>query len=187
MSAIRFILQYMMRPRTVGAVLPSSKYLARKMVSHVDFENAACIVEYGPGTGVFTDEALRKKKPGTHLLLLERNPEFAAALENKYKNKQNITVINDTAEKIGMYLDMYSLPKPDYILSGLPFASLPPEVSENILQETQKHLKSGGKFITFQYTLFRKDFIAKHFAEISITREIRNVPPAFVLCCTGKH
>ena len=183
MSALKFILQYIIKPRTVGAILPSSKYLAKKMVAQMDFGKAFCIVEYGPGTGVFTDKILGKCKPDTRLLLLERNPEFAEQLAKKYENIQNITVINDTAEQIGKYLNMYSIPKADYILSGLPFASLPKEVSESILKETIKHLSDGGKFITFQYTLFRKSFFTRYFREISITHEIRNIPPAYVLCC----
>ena len=168
----------------MGAVLPSSKYLARKMVAQVDFNKASYIVEYGPGTGVFTDEILGRLKPGTKLLLLERNPEFACKLVKKYEFAQYVTVINDTAEQVGKYLGLHSIPKADYILSGLPFASLPREVSERILAETKKNLSDGGKFITFQYTLYRKEFIAKHFNEISITREVRNIPPAYVLCCS---
>ena len=183
MSALRFILQYVTKPRTVGAVLPSSKYLARKMVAQVDFDVASFIVEYGPGTGVFTDEILGRLKPGARLILLERNAGFAKRLAIKYENAQHVTVINDTAEQIGKYLRIQGVPKADCILSGLPFASLPQEVSESILKETKKHLSDGGKFITFQYTLFRKSFFAKHFCEISITREIRNIPPAYVLCC----
>lgn len=184
MSALKFILQYITKPRTVGAVLPSSKYLARKMIAHMDFDKASFIVEYGPGTGVFTDEILSRRKPESRLLLLERNPEFAAQLVKKYKNTQYVTVINDTAEHIGKYLDMYSISKADYILSGLPFASLPKEASENILKETKNYLSDSGKFITFQYTLFRKSYFVKHFGKISITYEIRNIPPAYILCCS---
>ena len=157
------------------------------MVAQVDFDKASYIVEYGPGTGVFTDEILGCIRPGTRLLLLERNSEFARKLASKYKDIQSVTVVNDTAEQIGKHLGTNSFPKADYVLSGLPFASLPQEVSENILIETKKHLSDSGKFITFQYTLFRKEFIAKHFCEISITREIRNIPPAYVLCCSVIH
>ena len=178
-------MQYITKPRTVGAILPSSKYLARKMAAPVDFDKARYIVEYGPGTGVFTDELLDRRKPHTRLLLLERNPEFASKLAEKYENTEYVTVINDTAEQIGKYLSMYSFPKADYILSGLPFASLPLETSEGILTETKKHLSEGGKFITFQYTLYRKELIARFFCEITITREIRNIPPAYVLCCSA--
>ena len=187
MSSLKFLLQYITRPRTVGAVLPSSKYLARKMVMGVDFERAAYVVEYGPGTGVFTDEILRGLGSDAKLLLLERNPDFAALLERKYEAYENVTVVNDTAEQVGKYLNMYSIPKADYVLSGLPFASLPNEVSENILKETMKILAEGGKFITFQYSLLRKDLFSRHFPEITITREFRNIPPAYVLSCTKRE
>jgi phospholipid N-methyltransferase len=49
-----FLKQYIKNPRMIGAVLPSSRNLARKMIEDIDFEKAECIVEYGPGTGVFT-------------------------------------------------------------------------------------------------------------------------------------
>ena len=49
-----FLLEYIKNPRKVGAIMPSSKYLAHEMISSIDFENIDCIVEYGPGTGVFT-------------------------------------------------------------------------------------------------------------------------------------
>ena len=156
------------------------------MVAQVDFSKASYVVEYGPGTGVFTDEILARLKPGSHLLLLERNPEFARKLAKKYEFAQYVTVINDTAEQVGRYLQKHGAQKADCILSGLPFASLPQDVSENILTETKKHLNEGGKFITFQYTLLRKSFFEKFFCEISITREIRNIPPAYVLCCRDK-
>ena len=33
---ISFILQYIKKPRTVGAILPSSRYLANKMMENID-------------------------------------------------------------------------------------------------------------------------------------------------------
>ena len=183
MNRIKFILQYVLRPRTVGAILPSSKYLAKKMVADADFSGTDAIVEYGPGTGVFTDELINKKKPETKLVLLERNEKFAKALEKKYGECQNVSVFNDTAENVGFYLAKFGLPGADLILSGLPFASLPVDVSEKILDETLRNLTPGGRFVTFQYSLVRKDLFTKRFQEVSITREYRNIPPAYVLCC----
>ena len=183
MNRLKFILQYVLKPRTVGAILPSSKYLARKMVADVDFDGVDTIVEYGPGTGVFTDELLKRKKPDAKLIMLERNDEFAKALALKYGGRQNLSVFNDTAEKVGMYLSKLGLPGADLILSGLPFASLPVDVSERILGETVRNLAPGGCFVTFQYSLIRKDFFTERFGEVHITRELRNIPPAYVLCC----
>lgn len=183
MSKLSFIKQYIMKPRTVGAVMPSSKYLARKMMRGIDFDKARCIVEYGPGTGVFTEEILKRRQNGTLVLLFERESSFCDMLREKYSGEQNLYVINDSAELVGEYLEKHGLDSADYIVSGLPFASLPQDVSVNILTQTKKHLKQEGRFITFQYTLLKKDFIGQFFKNIDITREVRNVPPAYVLCC----
>ena len=183
MNSLKFIMQYILKPHTVGAILPSSRFLARKMVSFVEFDRCKTIVEYGPGTGVFTDEMLRLRNPGTKLILIEKNTGFADALKKKYANTENMAIINDSAENIGKLLNEHSMNHADCILSGLPFASLPTAVSESILVQTKTYLAHGGRFVTFQYTLLKKEFITKHFEETVIVRELRNIPPAYVLCC----
>lgn len=184
MNKLSFIRQYLIKPRNVGAILPSSKYLARKMVRNIDFNCARYIVEYGPGTGVFTEKMIERRNRDTIILLFESNKEFCNLLEEKYKDEPNLHIINDSAEYIEKYIMKYNIPWLDYIVSGLPFASLPHNVSSNILKQTQKHLKEEGKFITFQYTMLKKDFIEKYFNKISIEREVRNIPPAYVFCCS---
>lgn len=184
MEILSFIKQYITKPRTVGAILPSSKYLANKMIEDIDFKCAKYIVEYGSGTGVFTEKIVKSRKKDTKILLFESNKEFCDLLKEKYKDESNIYTINDSAEYIGKYMREYDIPCIDYIVSGLPFASLPNDLSSNILKETQKYLKEDSKFITFQYTLLKKDFIKKYFNEVRIKREVRNVPPAYVLSCS---
>ena len=180
MNKLNFILQYITKPRTTGAILPSSKYLARKMTADIDFTNAECIAEYGSGTGVFTSRLIEKRDPNTTLLLFEMNPAFCEMLKQQFGSQPNLQIINDSAENIGKYLQGQTL---NYVVSGLPFASIPQNISENILSETKKYLEPQGRFITFQYTLLKKDFIRQYFDEIKITREIRNIPPAYVFSC----
>jgi phospholipid N-methyltransferase len=183
MHGLKFVWQYFTKPRTVGAIAPSSRFLARKIIKPVDFNKARCIVEFGPGTGVFTKQLLEKRKPDTVLILIERNEDFCKILLKKYENVPNLHIINGSAEKIGTYLFDRGFPHADCIVSGLPFASLPNDVSERIITQAKKHLHPQGNFITFQYTLFKKDFFNRFFRSIEITREIRNLPPAYVLNC----
>jgi len=182
MSRFPFVKQYVSKPKTVGAVLPSSKYLADRIIKHINFDDAHYIVEYGPGTGVFTDRILRERNQETMILLFECNTEFYKILTRKYKDEPNLYIINDSAEHIEKYFTEYGIPCVDYIVSGLPFASLPHNVSSSILIQTRKHLKEGGRFITFQYTLTKKSLIDQYFKEINIEREVRNFPPAYVFC-----
>ncbi|MCL2197515.1 MAG: methyltransferase [Defluviitaleaceae bacterium] len=181
MANLKFILQYILKPRTTGAILPSSRFLARKMVENINFESAKCIVEYGSGTGVFTENLLAKRQENTTLLLLERNDDFCKILRDKYKNEKNIHIINDSAENIGKYLEQHGFTHADFVISGLPFASLPQDVSNNILTQTVKFLSPEGSFTTFQYSLLKMDFFSRYFSTYTKKREIRNIPPAHIL------
>ena len=180
-----FLLEYIKNPRKVGAVAPSSKYLAEGMIEAIDFKKAECIVEYGPGTGVFTEKILARVQEHTTVILIELNKNFYDELKNRYGYKKNVIILNESAENIDNILRKYNIKKMDYVVSGLPFASLPAEVSENILTKTRILLKENGDFITFQYSLFKKKFIQKFFSQMNTKLVVRNLPPAYVLDCKG--
>ncbi|WP_181217611.1 class I SAM-dependent methyltransferase [Bacillus subtilis] len=184
MKRLLFLFQYIGNPRTVGAILPSSRFLGDKMMEGIDFKKAKYIVEYGPGTGVFTKELLEKRNPETIILLVEQNKEFYSLLKEKFKDERNLFIVYGSAENIIEHLREYGIPYIDYVISGLPFASLPKGVSNKILLETSKILKKDGEFITFQYTLFKKTFFEQFFTKIDVKRELRNVPPAYVFSCS---
>lgn len=185
MEWMEFIKQYIKKPTVVGAVLPSSERLANKMIENINFNQSECIVEYGPGTGVFTEKLIQNRLKDTVIILIEYNYDFCNMLREKYKHEENLYIINDSAENIGKYLKKHNISNVDYIVSGLPFASLPKEVSSNILDTSKKILKKDGKFITFQYTLFKKQFINEFFGKIDIKRELKNIPPAYVFYCAN--
>lgn len=180
-----FFMEYLKNPSKIGAIAPSSKWLAKKMVGQIRFKECRCIVEYGPGTGVFTDEVIRRKKNIT-FIVIEQNREFYLRLKKKYSKIKNLVLINGDASNIEKYLADRGIDKVDYIISGLPFASLPSKVSHNILKATQRVIGRKGKFITFQYTLLKKKFFLNYFNIDKITFEIKNLPPAFVLTMKNK-
>lgn len=94
MELSSFIKQYVKNPRTVGAVAPSSEKLSYKMVEDINFLNASCIVEYGPGTGAFTEKILNKKKYSTIFIAIEYNKDFYEILRYKFRNEKNFILIN---------------------------------------------------------------------------------------------
>ena len=180
-----FLLEYIKNPRNVGAVAPSSKYLAQEMINNVDFQNSNCIVEYGPGTGVFTEKILARAKESTKIILIELNKEFYKELVTLYGHKENVIILNDSAENINEILKENSIEKVDYVISGLPFASLPEKISDKILWETSKLISSHGQFITFQYTRFTEKYMRSFWKRVEYKKIIRNFPPAYVLRCNG--
>jgi len=66
----------------------------------------------------------------------------------------------------------------DYVLSGLPFSTLPPGVGPAIADATHSVLRSGGAFLVYQFSPKVKDFLTPHFVTIDHDMEWWNVPPA---------
>lgn len=187
MQFITFLTQFIKQPKHTGAIAPSSKILAKKMVEAIDFEKAKYIVELGPGTGVFTKEIMRRKKSETKCILIEINEVFCKQLQEQFKDDTNVFVIHGSAENIQKYMEELHIDEIDYILSGLPFTSLPKNVSSRILRNVQEALRENGEFITFQYSLAKKPFIQTFFSEIALKKVWLNVPPAYVFSCKNER
>lgn len=183
----KFIKEFIKKPKFIGAVAPSSEYLAKKMVEGINFKECKCIIEYGPGTGVFTEKLIARKKENTLLLVFENNKAFCDNLFNMYGYKENVKLIYDGAENIKKYLIQYNIKQVDYVVSGLPFTVLPQSISNAILRTTKEILRNEGEFITFQYSLLKNDLFEKYFNNIKVKKAIINLPPAYVLTCRTKE
>lgn len=185
---IKFLTEYIRNPQTIGAIAPSSKHLAKNMVKKIDFVKCSAIAEYGAGTGIFTAEVIRRKKKGTKYFVIEQNKHFCNILRRKFGKCQDVYIIHGDARNLKDYMGKYNISQIDYIISGLPFASLPANISDGILKSTRKILaRSHGKFITFQYTLFKIGFFRRFFDIAGIKYTLRNLPSAFVLTMTSKN
>lgn len=186
MEMITFLNEFVKFPRNTGAIAPSSNKLARKMIDSILFNEAKVIVELGPGTGVFTKEIMKQKKKETLLILIEINENFYRNLQKKYEHDETVQVFHGSAENIREYMTELNIEAIDYVLSGLPFTSLPLDVSKRILENSKELLVPKGKFITFQYSLVKKAFIQGYFPSISAKKVWLNFPPAFVLSCKNE-
>jgi len=182
---LSFLKEYIMHPRSVGAVAPSGKNLSIKMMEPINFEKADVIVEYGPGTGSFSRELVKRKKEGTVLILIEQNEKFCEILNHEFKDIKNVHIVKDSAENVIEILKSLGFDHADYIVSGLPFTSLPKNVSLKIFNETKKIINKGY-FITFQYSKVKRHFFEKYFDFQDILRVLKNLPPAYVFVLKNK-
>lgn len=180
---ISFLAEYIRHPRATGAIAPSSRYLAQKMAEQINYKKSTTIVELGPGTGVFTKEILKRKAPGTMLILIEINETFVRQLKSRFKDIPNLHIIHGSAEHMQDYLTELQLQQVDAVLSGLPFTSMPTPISQSILSRISETLNKNGSFITFQYSLVKKAFIEQYFPSIKLKRVWGNLPPAYVISC----
>jgi len=152
------------------------------MLKPIHFNEARCIVEFGPGTGVFTHKLLEKMSPDSKLLVFEINPAFHEELMTIKDSR--LIVINDSAEKIDNYLILHQQEKADYIISSLPFAMIPDEVVDVILKKSFEVLAAKGKFIQFQYSLNALSRLKAIYSKVKINFTFLNLPPAFIFICS---
>jgi phospholipid N-methyltransferase len=161
----------------VGSVIPSSKVLIDKMLAPVDWSNCKLFVEYGPGVGTFTQEVLRRLPADAILLTIDTNPDFTTYLSGKIRDSR-LRAVTGSAADVGRILSDFGLDSADYILSGLPFSTLPPGVGDAIAEATAEALRPGGAFLVYQFSPKVRQFIAPWFSRIDRGFEWVNIPPA---------
>ncbi len=176
-----FVEEFLRNPGAVGSLLPSSPELREQVLAPIDFARARCIVEYGPGTGVFTDGLVARRRLDTALVLLEVNPHFAEQLRQRYVGHANVHVLEASAEDTGAHLARLGLGRADYVVCGLPFSSLPRELGQRIIAHTRQVLAPAGRLILFQYSLRNRKLFEQHFRLSGHAHVLLNLPPAYVL------
>jgi phosphatidylethanolamine/phosphatidyl-N-methylethanolamine N-methyltransferase len=172
-------------PRSVGAIVPSSAYLARDMVR--DIAPASRVVELGPGTGVITRAVVRRTGLGGRVLAVDTNRKFVERIQRTWPE---VDCVCASAETLPELVAARGWDGVDHIVSGLPFASLPGAVTLLILDAVRDVLRVGGTFTTFQYVplyrlppavAFRRELSARLGSEPRSRLVVRNVPPARIL------
>lgn len=179
---INFFKEFLRERKTVGAISPSSKFLGKKMISSIDFKLAKIIVEFGPGTGIFTKEILKKMSPDATLLVFETQKSFCDMITREIKDPRMV-LINDSAEKIGDYLIKNGFEKADHIVSSLPFTVIPTQIKNSILNQSVKFLTPEGTYLQFQYSLNALKLLKSKFKTVKLDFTPMNIPPAFIYRC----
>lgn len=178
-DSIRFFYTFVRSPRQVGSIMPSSRFLARKMLKEIPWEQLESIVELGAGTGVFTKRIAKARQPDCVAVIFEQDHHFREQLTRSYPE----LIYRSNAKDLLQTVKELKLPHVDAIISGLPFATLPKELTEEVLYGVVKALKPGGLFVTFQYSLHMKKQLDRQFSSVSLSYVPLNIPPAFVYTC----
>lgn len=178
-----FLQKFFCAPTKIGSITPSSRFLARKMMASLPWEDLERVVELGAGTGVFTEYIAAHKKKTCQAVILEQDTLMRSQLEARFPE----LLFGSQAENLPFILQKFGLGKVDCIISGLPFAIFTRELREQILCGAECSLKPGGQFVAFQYSLQMYPTLHKRFADVKLGFEVRNFPPAVVYHCQKKN
>ena len=177
LSYYAYIKKFIASPATMGTITPSSRWLCRAMVRHVDWSGVQHFAELGAGTGVITRQFLDQMDPLAKLDAYEIDPYFVSLL-NKFQDGR-LGIFSDSAEKLNRPYNV--------IFSGLPFLSIDRRTGLRILKAVRDNIElSDGQFILFQYTTKFEKYLRRYF-HFRKERVLFNVPPAWVYICTPKR
>lgn len=187
---LNFAREFILSPRSTGAIAPSSQGLAQTITQIAGVQYADTVVEFGSGTGVFTEQIRKAISPNTLFFAMEINPVFVAKTRERCPG---VTVYQDRACKTRQYLEENNRSTCDCIISGLPWTLFSDEEQDRILDVTASVLRPGGRFVTFSYLgvgLKRngrrfRSVLPQHFKSVETSRMVwRNLPPAYVYVCS---
>ena len=175
-QCVTFFRGFLEHPRMVGSIIPSTRWTVDKMLEPVDWGNCRVFVEYGPGIGTFCKPVLEKLRGDAVLIVIDTNPLYIDYLNRNIRDKR-FHAVHGSAEDVRAILADLGAGDADYILSGLPFSTLPEGVAPKIAKETHEALRPGGAFLAYQFTSAVADESRPHFARIDEGFEWRNILP----------
>ncbi len=170
-------------PRTVGAVWPTSRRAVDDLLDMADLGRAGLVVEFGAGTGVYTEGVLRRLPPDARFLSYEVDPALASAVSRRLPDAR-LEVVNESAENVVERLEALGR-KADVVVSSLPFSTLPKPVSRRILDAARGSLAPDGVFLVLQYSKTILPELESRFPGIRRRFSPLNVPPALLFACEG--
>lgn len=172
---LAFFNGFLKRPVQVGSVVPSSRFLERRIIEVAEIVNARLVVELGPGTGGTTQAILDALPAESKLLAIEISPEFAERL--KANPDPRLIVHRGSAEHIREALAIHGFSAPDVVISGIPFSTIPKFLGRRIISAVWSQLDTGGRFVAYQFRSRVASLGQELLGTPDTTLELLNMPP----------
>ncbi len=174
-----FFQGFLEHPRMVGSIIPSSRSTIDKMLAPVNWDECKLFVEYGPGVGTFCQPVLDRLPRDGELLVIDTNPLFIDYLKKTIGDSRFHPVLG-SAEDVEEIVRSLGHEQADYVLSGLPFSTLPEGVGPAIAAATHRVIRPGGAFLTYQFSAVARDLTARFFDRVETGMTWLNVPPCLL-------
>ncbi|MFU8877471.1 MAG: class I SAM-dependent methyltransferase [Wenzhouxiangellaceae bacterium] len=148
-KSLDFFRGFLKDPKQVGSVIPSSRFMERKIVEYALPERTSVVVELGPGTGGTTRALLKEMPAEARLLAIDLDSRFTDILGAI--DDPRLIPHTGSAADLCEILDQHGLDRADVVVSGIPFSTMPRALGESIIQAVQKSLSDTGFFVAYQF------------------------------------
>lgn len=173
--SIDFFRGFLRSPEQVGSIIPSSRFLERRIINTSGVASAKTVVELGPGTGGTTRAILAAMPEDARLLTIELDPQFSSILESFGDSR--LIPHTGSAGDLAEILAQHGLDAPDVVISGIPFSTMPREIALAIIAAIRDNLAPGGRFVAYQFRGAVGRLGAEVMGEPDVEMEIFNIPP----------
>jgi phospholipid N-methyltransferase len=177
-----FFQEFLRHPLQVGSVIPSSRFLERRIVAAAGIASVKTIVELGPGTGGTTRAILRAMAPDARLLSVELNGHLHS-LVCRIEDDRLIPHLG-SARELKEIISTHELAVPDVVISGIPFSTMSHASGSQILETVASLLAPGGRFVAYQVStrVASLSRLLPAWEEMEVELELLNIPPLRVFC-----
>jgi phospholipid N-methyltransferase len=181
-----FAQNFLKHPKMIGSIIPSSRFLVERLLQQVDWTRTRVVVEYGPGVGNITREILRRLPPDASLVAIEMNQEFVQLLREQNRDCR-LKVVHGSAADVRRILKSLGHCGADYIISGIPYTTLPEDVRVLVMRESRAALNSEGALLIYQFTRAVLPYLRREFGNVRTDFEPLNVLPAQLFTCEKRR
>jgi phosphatidylethanolamine/phosphatidyl-N-methylethanolamine N-methyltransferase len=173
-----FFRQWLRSPKSMGSIVPSSKWLARAIAAEVAWRPGQVIVELGGGTGAITSGLLDAGFPPESLVVIELDPPLYRYLRERFPDMR---VVEGDATRLGAILGELDIRDVSTVVSGLPMIQMPLDFQRAIMAESFRVLPPDGFVLQYSFSPLmpiradQLDIVGKRIRVV-----VRNLPPAFL-------
>ncbi len=145
-----FLRRWLANPLKVGAVLPSSRALARLVARHTRIGPDDVVIELGAGTGAVTKALLAARIPAERLYVIEIDADLCAFLRRELPQVQ---VIQGDATRLAEMLPSKLHTKVSTVISGIPMVPMPVAWQKRFIASCFEVMAPGGRLLQYTYSL----------------------------------
>ncbi|MBN1546871.1 MAG: hypothetical protein JW902_09445 [Syntrophaceae bacterium] len=172
---VAFFTEFLKHPLQIGSVIPSSRFLERRILEAAGVAAAQTVVELGSGTGGTTQAILGAMRQSATLLSIEINPNFHNMVRN-IGDERLIAHLGSACELKGI-LAMYGLEAPEAVISGIPFSTMSREIGCQVIEAVSSMLAANGRFVAYQVSDRVATLCRPYLGSEQVDLEFINIPP----------